>query len=364
MTTDELLTPAHRIAEQFRLDSHIVGLDRHGQGLINTTFRVTTSVQQHYILQRLNPRVFDQPQSVLANLRTLLDHARTHAASGLQLPELVPTRDGRDAFVDDEGNCWRLLTWIENSCSLETITSLAQAEDVGQALGRFHALLHDLDPSRLQVTLPGFHVTPEYLARYDAAGTECCAPDRSAELQRAREFIEARRAITTVLEEARRHGKLKLRTTHGDPKLNNFLVDTDSGRVLSLIDLDTVQPGLVQQDIADLLRSACNPAGESPASPVDVHFDLDTARAILRGYLAATRGFLTADDHAFLFDAIRLIPFELGLRFLTDHLQGDQYFRTEWPGQNLQRALTQFALTASIERSEPALRALLAELAN
>jgi Ser/Thr protein kinase RdoA (MazF antagonist) len=184
----------------------------------------------------------------------------------------------------------------------------------------------------------------------------------SSELLHGLAFVEARWNLTRVLEQARREGKLVTRPIHGDTKLNNFLFDTRTGKVVSLIDLDTVQPGLIHYDIGDCLRSCANPAGESPQDPGAVRFDLDICCALLENYLAETRHFLTRHDYDYLYDAIRLIPFELGLRFLTDHLEGDHYFKTEWSGQNLRRALVQFRLTASIEAGEQALKSLIAGL--
>jgi len=174
--------------------------------------------------------------------------------------------------------------------------------------------------------------------------------------------VESRWSLTRVLEQARREGKLATRPIHGDTKLNNFLFDTQTGKAVSLIDLDTVQPGLIHYDIGDCLRSCANRAGESPGDIASVHFDLDIGRAILKRYLTETRGFLTRFDHDYIYDAIRLIPFELGMRFLTDHLEADHYFKTEWAGQNLHRALVQFRLTASIEANERSLKMLIADL--
>src|SRR3989304_7666870 len=156
--------------------------------------------------------------------------------------------------------------------------------------------------------------------------------------------------------------KLATRPIPGDTKLNNFLFDTQTGKAVNLIDLDTVQPGLIHYDIGDCLRSCANRAGESPGDIASVHFDLDIGRAILKRYLTETRGFLTRFDHDYIYDAIRLIPFELGMRFLTDHLEADHYFKTEWAGQNLHRALVQFRLTDSRAVANRPLKMLIDDL--
>jgi Ser/Thr protein kinase RdoA (MazF antagonist) len=352
---------ASRIAGEFELPGAIATVRAHGGGLINDSFLVTTADGLRVILQRLNTRVFAHPEQVLANLRTLLDHARTRGADGLRLPAIYPARDGRDYVTDPDGGFWRALEFIENTETRERLADTTEAANVGAALARFHALLANLPVARLHETLPGFHVTPGYLARFDAA--LAAAPDiDGAELRAALAFVEERRAFVPVLEDARQAGKLRLRPIHGDPKLNNFLFEAGSARVVSLIDLDTVQPGLVHYDIGDCLRSCCNPAGEAPADLAEVRFDLELAGAILHGYLTGAARLLTAGDIFYLFDAIRLIPFELGLRFLTDHIEGDRYFKVAARGDNLYRARVQFALTASVEANEHVLRNLMASL--
>lgn len=357
------------IAGQFLPDEKISTIRPHGHGLINDTFVVTVDSGRRFILQRINRHVFPHPERIMENLRVLGDHVRRRAATGdtaarpLRLPEILPARDGSDFVIDAAGGSWRAQEYIEQTRTLDTIGDIAQAREVGATLGRFHALIHDLDPARLHRTLPGFHDTPGYFARFLRASAHPRRAAASRELLHALGFVEARWNLTRVLEQARREGKLATRAIHGDTKLNNFLFDTRTGKAVSLIDLDTVQPGLIHYDIGDCLRSCANPAGESPPDLDTVHFDLDIARALLENYLAETRHFLTRHDYGYLYDAIRLIPFELGLRFLTDHLEGDHYFKIDRPGQNLHRALVQFRLTAGIETAEPDLKGLIAGLA-
>lgn len=363
------MTIERDVADIFNLGGRIRDVRPHEQGLINDTFVVTTESGHRAILQRINRHVFPKPGRIMENLRTLVDHVHRRqtgdeAARELRLPEIFTARDGKDFVIDKEGGFWRAMGFIENTRTLETITDTAQAEEVGFALGRFHALIHDLDPARLHETLPGFHNAPGYLARFTEAATRPRSAPDSSDLRHCLSFAEARRNLVHVLETAKHEGKLAIRPIHGDTKLNNFLFDVHSNRAVSLIDLDTVQPGLIHYDIGDCLRSCGNPAGESPADISAVRFDLDIGRAILKHYLAETRSFLTQNDYHYLYDAIRLIPFELGLRFLTDHLEGDHYFKTGWPGQNLHRAMVQFRLTASIEETGNEIRALIAGIMN
>jgi len=363
------MSPEQDIAGQFIPDGKISAIRPHGHGLINDTFIVTVDGGRRVILQRINRHVFPHPEHIMENLRVLNGHIRQRSAGGnttaptLRLPGILPARDGRDFVIDAEGGFWRAQEFIEHTRTLDTLGDITQAGEVGRTLGRFHALIHDLDPARLHRTLPGFHDAPGYFAHFLRASARPRRAAASRELLHGLAFVEARWSLTRVLEQARREGKLVTRPIHGDTKLNNFLFDTRTGKAVSLIDLDTVQPGLIHYDIGDCLRSCANPVGESPENIGSVRFDLDVARALLENYLAETRRFLTRHDCDYLYDAIRLIPFELGLRFLTDYLEGDHYFKTERPGQNLHRALVQFRLTASIEAGEQALKNLIAGLA-
>lgn len=355
METDSL---ARRISEEFKLNDTVSSVRTYGNGLINDTYRVETANGLRVILQRLNSQVFHQPELILTNLRTLLEHARSQDKAGLRFPALYQTHHGRDFVVDEAGGLWRALEFIADSRSLNKLSNVNQAQEVGAALGRFHTLLHELPIGRLHTTLPDFHVTPAYLKRFDEVLQESQV-SHSVALRNALTFVETRRDFCAVLEEARETGLLHLRATHGDPKLDNFLFNTEATQIVAVIDLDTVQPGLLQVDVADCLRSSCNRLGETPDDPHAVRFDLPMARAILHGYLSEARGLYNEAELEYLVEAICLIPFELGLRFLTDHFAGDSYFKVTQPGQNLVRAQAQFRLTEDIERQENNLRAII-----
>jgi hypothetical protein len=361
------MQPARDMAVAFDLGGGILEVRPYGHGLVNDTYLVTTE-SGCAILQRINPRAFPRPALLMENLRTLYDHVRTRApgapsgARHLRLPAVFLTRAGGDFALDGDGGFWRALGYIENAVTLETLAGPGPAGEAGSALGAFHALVSDLDPARLHVTRPHFHDTPYYLGRFTEIAARAGNAGADADLRWCRSFVEARRDRAALLEDARRRGELRARVIHGDPKLDNFLFDAQTGRATSLIDLDTVQPGLVHYDIGDCLRSCCNPAGESPKDVAEVRFDVDICRAILKGYLSEARGFLAPPDYRYLYDAIRLIPFELGLRFLTDHLERDVYFKIDRPGQNLHRAVVQFRLAECIEDNERPIRALVADL--
>lgn len=364
--------PAHLLAlgRQFALQGQVREVRGYGRGNVNDTFLVTLEApgEARFILQRLNTRVFRQPELVLSNLRSITEHIHRRLeleplgqGRRFELPRLLLTRDGRDHVVEPAGSFWRALSFIHDAETFDIIKDEDHAREIGWALGLFHQLLGDLPVARLADTLPGFHVTPGYLRYYD----EFLGKYRAAlspDMKYALKFVEQHRVWASVLEDAKVHGQLSLRPIHGDPKVNNVMLDSATGQAVSLVDLDTVKPGLVHYDIGDCLRSGCNLQGEETEAWETVRFEPELARAILQGYFSQAKDFLTENDFGYLFDAIRLITFELGLRFLTDYLAGNVYFKASHPNHNLIRALVQFKLTESIESQAAALRAIIRDL--
>ncbi len=351
------------IANRFALAGPVRSIEPLGSGNVNDTYRVEVLGEagqpERYVLQRLNTRVFPQPELVMGNLRVLSDHAQARSLGDQRwdVPQVIANRHTGDPWVTEEGEFWRLISFVDDAVTVDAIADAEQARQVGRGLGLFHTLISDLPAEQLADTLPGFHITPGYLEAYDRT-LESSQLQLCEHGQWCSAFVEERRQLTTVLEEAKADGRLNLRPIHGDPKVNNVMLCASTGRAVSLVDLDTVKPGLVHYDIGDCLRSACNPLGEEAGASEAIHFDLNLCRAVLEGYLGAARDCLSDVDLDHIFDAARLISFELGLRFFSDHLAGDVYFRTSRPGHNLERALVQFRLTESIEAQEDHIRAI------
>ncbi|NJL63136.1 MAG: aminoglycoside phosphotransferase family protein [Methylacidiphilales bacterium] len=371
--TKELITQPREcplfIAEQFARQSKITEAIAFGSGNINDTFLVAvdTPGEPYFILQRINTKVFKQPQLVMQNMRSLTEHACQKLQSmnldrRWEVPRVLLTKDGFDHCSDAEGSFWRAISYIQNSQSFDTIQTIQHAKEVGYALGMFHNLIGDLSPASLADTLPGFHITPGYLQQYEQTLSLHTDTNISAEIKHCLQFVSDRTNWAHVLENARTEGKLPLRLMHGDPKINNVMFDTETNKAVSVIDLDTVKPGLVHYDIGDCLRSGCNPVGEEVEDWESVYFDTDLSQGILQGYLAIAKAFLTENDYLYIYDAIRLITFELGLRFFTDYLAGNIYFKVKHPEHNLLRALVQFKLTASIEYQEANIRQVIKDL--
>ncbi len=365
------------IAERFEPQGRVLDVREFGGGNINNTFLVTLdgATEKRFILQRLNTHVFHQPQLVMRNMRISTGHMHrrlesvTAGAGGpacrtgrrWEVPQVLLTKDGDDHCIDSAGSFWRAISFIEGARSFATIKNADHAREVGYALGMFHTLLIDLPPDSLSDTLEGFHVTPLYLRSYDDVLKKTKITEKSPDVKYCMEFVGRRRAWAHVLEDARAEGRLSDRIIHGDPKVDNVMIDDSSEQAVGIVDLDTIKPGLIHYDIGDCLRSGCNPVGEDTEQMESVRFETDLCRAVLDGYLSIARRFLTEDDFHYIYDSVRLIAFELGLRFFTDYLEGDVYFKVRRDKQNLARALMQFKLTESIESQEKVIRNIIRE---
>jgi len=366
---------AERIARQFLPNASDLRLTRLGQGLINDT-RLVEAYSKRFVLQRINGAVFKDPEAIAANLLRVQDWLRDQGDRSVRLPRLLCAKNGAATLRDDDNQAWRLIEFIENSRTLRPLEHPAQAAEVGRILGRFHRALAGLDPSRLRLTLPELHDTARYWTNLKAAlatpqteslpgaerqtqtGTGMAAPATTKSPLRRRpdavvmaaiQQIESRARLIPVLQQAAAAGIVSPRVTHGDPKLDNVLFAGDADRALCLIDLDTVQPGLWHHDLADCLRSCCNRIGSASADGPAVSFDLGLCEALLGGYAEEAAPLFDDETVALLYPAIRLIPVELAMRFLTDYLEGDRYFRVSSPRQNLDKAMIQLALVSDIE---------------
>ncbi|MFH7026286.1 MAG: phosphotransferase enzyme family protein [Heteroscytonema crispum UTEX LB 1556] len=361
--TDNLIA----IANQFTQEK-VTGIQAFGSGNINDTFLVTLDSlkDKHFVLQRINTQVFRQPQLVMHNICIFTEHVRNRLQNSplnrrWEVPHVLLTKDAQDHSTDGVGSFWRAISFIEGSQSFDTLDDVERAKEIGYALGMFHNLISDLPPEKLADTLEGFHITPLYLQHYEEVLLKTNVR-KSPEVNYCLQFVSDRVSWAHVLENAKATGELPLRLMHGDPKINNVMFDTATNQAVSVIDLDTVKPGLVHYDIGDCLRSGCNPTGEETEHWESVCFDTDLCQGILQGYLSVAKAFLTENDYVYMYDAIRLISFELGLRFFADYLAGNVYFKVKHPEHNLARALVQFKLTESIESHQTTIRNIIQDV--
>jgi hypothetical protein len=376
---------AEEMARRFLLGEPCLRLSPLGAGLINDT-RLVEAGTQRFVLQRINGSIFANADAIANNILQVQDWLCTHDHIDVRLPRLIPAASGEPTLRDAHGQAWRLLEYVDNSRVIKPLENLNQAAEVGRALGRFHAALARLDPSHLALTLPELHDSPRYKATLDAVVNNASLRQVDAEVTAALQQIEARAALIPLLKEALADGVLASSVTHGDPKLDNVLFAQDEDHALCLIDLDTIQPGLLHQDVADCLRSCCNrnvvssrsngiaspnvnAASKTTAGGVRTDhgalgetsalFDLSICRALLSGYTEFAAPLFDRAAVALLYPAIRLIPLELAIRFLTDYLEGDRYFRVTSPRQNLDKTLIQLALVEDIETKRAAIEEII-----
>ncbi len=329
--------------------------ERYGGGHINDTFRITPATGRRYILQRISSTAFSRPDQLMSNISGVTEYLKKIIASEGGDPEretlsVLPTREGALFFTDSEGRAWRVFPFIEDTFCLQTAGTPELFQASGLAFGRFQHRLRDYPAHTLFETIARFHDTENRLALFRKA----LADDplgRAKEVGSETDFVLARAEDCGVALRALREGKLPLRVTHNDTKLNNILMDNKTGRALCVIDLDTVMPGLSINDFGDSIRFGATHAAEDEVDLSKVNFELDLYRVYVQGFLEGTAGSLTPAELEYLPWGAKLMTLECGIRFLTDYLDGDHYFSTSRPGQNLDRARTQFKLVSDMERS-------------
>jgi len=350
--------PPEEIIRRFYPDSSSKDISTLGEGSINDTFLVRTA-ERVIVLQRINDTVFPDPNILTQNLQYLTQHLTSHPNTTGQHWEdavLIPALDGSPTVRDSKGAVWRALSYIKDSICFSRAETALQAEQTGWALGHFHKRLIGLDVEKMQVPIPGFHNLENYLKQYAQLDTKQIK-NTSSDMDFCLQAIGDHRESALILEKTYSTKKGLSRITHGDPKIANVLFDKKNGLAMSLIDLDTVGPGLLQHDIGDCLRSACNRGGEERRID-EVTFDLDLCEITLAGYFKATGVFLTHWERDSIYDGTQAITYELGLRFFMDYLQGGIYFKCNRPEDTLEKALVQFALLQDIIAKESAIRRL------
>lgn len=336
---------------------------RLGRGHIHDTYLATWDEggqSRRFVHQRINTRVFPSPEQLMTGIHRVLAHLRGKLAHlgdeavARRVLTLVPARGGGFLARADDSSCWRTTAFIPGTRTLESVAAPPDALAAARAFGSFVSLLSDLPEPRLPETIAGFHDTPRRLAALAAAADR--DPLRRAGGARGEiAFALARAELADTLQEAQRSGLLPERVVHNDTKIDNVLFDKSTGEALCVVDLDTVMPGSALHDFGDLVRSTVAAAAEDESDLARVALRLPIFEALVRGYLTGAAGTLVPAEIERLVTAAKVITLECGVRFLTDHLEGDAYFPARRPGHNLRRARVQFALLRSLERSEPQL---------
>ena len=347
----------HSVTRQFPLPGEFSSAAPYGSGHINDTYCVVFDQggeRVRYILQRINHLIFKNPTALMENIQRVTLHIGQKVASqsdaGRRVLTLIPARDGRPFHRDPEGNFWRAYVFVENARTYDAVESTQQAVQAAQAFGQFQKLLADLPAPRLHDTIPDFHHTPKRMAALEKA-IETDAVNRAHVAREEIDFACRHKALTSLLLDA----NLPERVTHNDTKFNNVMLDDATGEGICVIDLDTVMPGLALYDFGDMVRTTTSPAKEDERDLSKVQMQLPMFEALAQGYLASAAEFLTASEIELLPASGKIITLEIGLRFLTDYLAGDTYFKVHREGHNLDRCRTQFKLVESIEAQEEAM---------
>jgi hypothetical protein len=348
------------VARHFAIRGDYLSAEPYGSGHINDTFAVLfdqAGTRVRYLFQRINHHIFKQPVALMENIQRVTAHLGRAVAhqpdASRRALTVLPARDGQPFHRDPAGYYWRAYLFIEKARTYDAVQHPNQAFAAAQAFGRFQKLLADLPAPRLHDTIPDFHHTPKRFAALQQA-IEHDAVNRALSAKAEIDFALRHQPLTRVLLDA----QLPERVTHNDTKLNNVMLDETTGEGICVIDLDTVMPGLALYDFGDMVRTTTSPAKEDERDLSKVTLQFPMFEALVKGYLSTASEFLTRDEKKFLAFSGQLITFEIGLRFLTDYLAGDTYFKVHREGHNLDRCRTQFALVNSIQQQLPQMERL------
>lgn len=345
------------IVPAFPFEGEFVSVASYGSGHINDTFdpkfRLPDGSSKRYLLQRINTKVFQDPDGLMENIVGVTSFLREIIREKGGDPEretltVIPTRNGKPYFRDTEDGCWRVYQFIEDTLSYDLVEKPEDFYMSAKAFGRFQMQLASYPAATLHETIHLFHNTANRFANLKKA-VEADPLGRAKEVQPEIEFAFARETDTHYLLDLQAKGEIPLRVTHNDTKLNNILIDAKTHDGLCIIDLDTVMPGLAHYDYGDSIRFGASTALEDERDLSKVSLDLGLFEAFTKGFLESAGSVLNPVEKSTLSMGAKLMTFECGMRFLTDYLEGDTYFKVHREGHNLDRTRTQFKLVADME---------------
>ena len=363
----DLISP--RLVSNFQFEGEFIHAERHDSGHINDTyvahFRTSNARVHRYLVQRINHQVFREPAQVMKNVAAVTEHLREKISAAGGDPEretltIIPTLEGETCYHTEEGEWWRAFILIEGAQTYEMAPSLDHVYNAGKAFGKFQRLLGDFPAGQLYETIPNFHHTGmRFEAFVEALQND--VQNRARSVGTEIDFVHSRAGDTSVLIDLLERGQVPERVTHNDTKFDNVMIDDETGEGICVIDLDTVMPGCSLYDLGDGVRSITNTAAEDERDLSKVQFSLVRFEQFSKGFLDATRGTLTPGEVDHLPFSARLMTFEVGMRFLTDYLDGDIYFRTHRQDHNLDRCRTQFKLLREMEEKSDRMMRLVQE---
>ena len=344
-------------AEAFAIKGQVKSCELYGSGHINLTFRLVCQDQDQehaYILQQMNHEVFKDIDGLMKNVKGVTSFLRRQIVANHGDPDrktlnLVPTKDGRDYYKDSTGNYWRMYLFVDQATCYNLVEKPEDFYQSGKAFGRFQCLLADYPADELTETIPDFHNTAARFRTFQKA-VEDDVMGRAAQVEDEIRFIREREKDMSLAYDLQRAGKLPLRVSHNDTKLNNIMIDDTTREAVCIIDLDTIMPGFSIFDYGDSIRFGANTAEEDERDLSKVSLSLPLFDVYTKGFLEGSQGRLTETETDMLPYGARMMTLECGMRFLTDYLQGDVYFHINREGHNLDRCRTQLALVADMER--------------
>lgn len=350
MTREEILNKTQEALDAFSHIGALESINPYGNGHINDTFLLCTK-EKRYILQRINDNVFHKPHQVMENIDKVTSYIRKKATSDTEKATLtvIKTNNGELLFKDSKELYWRMYSFIENTISRDQVENKNDFYICAKAFGHFQRNLADFPADVLFESIKDFHNTPKRLENL-ALAVEKDVMDRAKLVKDEIDFVLARKEFCEILENSRQEGSLPLRVTHNDTKLNNILFDAEDGRAVAVIDLDTVMPGYSVNDFGDSIRFGANTAAEDETDLSKISLDLELFTAFAKGFIEGCEGKLTDTEISLLPIGAMMMTIECGMRFLTDYLEGDVYFKIHRDGHNLDRARNQFALFADMEK--------------
>jgi hypothetical protein len=358
------------IISKFVAEVDLSSIQSYGSGHINDTYYIKGQgiSATSYLLQRINHKVFKDVPALMNNIRLVISHMRNklqHVPGSIldnEVLYLIPTHFQACYYEDEDGNYWRMYKFIANTRSIDVAETKAQAYEGGVAIGKFQALLCDLDIKMLAYTIPRFHDIELRIEQFrDSLANDVCA--RKVEVLQEVTFALERAEQFSGIAKIWKDNQLPLRITHNDTKFNNILFN-EKNQAQCIIDFDTVMPGYVAYDFGDAIRTIINSAAEDEAVLEDIKLNMELFEAFSEGYLKETLVFLTKDEIESLPLSVMLFPYMQAIRFLTDYLNGDIYYKTGFAGHNLQRARAQFELLRKIEQQYASIENIISRLSN
>ncbi len=354
--TDSLCT----LLSRFTVEGTVISCEPYGEGHINQTYLVLTDCGKRYILQQMNRHVFQNIDQLMANIQAVTAFLANKAEDPRTVMGLITTVDGQAYCEWEDGTCWRMISFVEEAICLQRPESPEDFYQCAVAFGRFAQMLNDFPADSLYEVIPDFHNTPNRIRLF----REMLSADplgRASQVQAEIDFVLAREEEAGTLMNLLGQGKLPLRVTHNDTKINNVMLDAKTRTALCVVDLDTVMPGLSLFDYGDAVRGGASTGAEDEKDLTKVALDLAMYESFTKGYLEACPD-LTDLERELMPLSIKTIALELGMRFLTDYLDGDRYFAVHYDGQNLDRCRTQFKLVQDIEEKWEQMQSILGKL--